>query len=1324
MKISFFWILIFAVPIGLHGESMRNRVKIKKSSELIQEDNGSDEYTLEKLTVLAKKRKSLIQDIKRFLREAKSEDQKRELNLRLGTLFMEDYHALLAQAQVKMDDKNPEIRGSAKADQSEAHSSLDKALTIYQTMLNRYPKHPRSDEMLYALAIATQDKGRMAQSMHYFQRISVEAPRSKYIDDARVQLGDYYFDRNNYNKAMEYFDQIVHAKNRRLLPYAIYKKAWCLYNQQKYEQSIKHFKWVAKSDTKESNVRVRAEAIRDIALPFVELKTVDDAVNFYREQGDQFYRQGLESLSGHFQEKGRYAESISLYSKLLEIDANYKSNPTYEIAIVDALRLSNHHKEAIYRLFSRFPLYGNSSNWYELNSQDPATINELMSRFEATARKYAMEYHAEGQRTKNESLYNAAKTLYAKYLESFPLSSQAAQIRFYLAEILFKQNQFTEAADHYYLIYKDKAAGALRLDGLKYSLAALDRVVNDDRKKQGLAAIDTSTTARLKDNDTSSEPVPFSQTESKFLSVADEYLAQYPNQKDAPDVMYEVAYLRYTHRELSAAQKGFWSLIQRYPKHTVAVSSAYLVLDIMNRKADYSQLIQTCKNFLGHKEMTKSSFRIEVASVLRQAELKRVSLFEEKGQHKSAADGYIEYTKAYGAQDDLLFEKALYNASVNYTKAEAYLAAVDTQERFLRRFPKSGLRQNMLLSVARTHEMMANFDKSALFYEEFANEYAGNAQARNALRLAGIYYWGSNHHRQAENVLLDYRKRFPADSKIIAKDILDLYESQGLVPKEIQFFLEERARRGISASEYMSLSYKIFDLQMKAKGKVSPELTKEIARTAQHYRKDLLQTPKGAEAYARFVFSQTNIVDAQFSRMHLSGKNMEKVLKTKLALLKNLENEYTGIAKLGSPEWGLASMYRTALAYQQMALEISQAPVPGELSSEQIDIYRKELNQEMILPFTEKARTLTKTCLEKATELNLLSSWVPRCYSLAAELAPDSYRSVRSFYLPPLQVALSIPPSGSRVAAGDFKRFSYPFYSSFLFQPSAIERSVTALPDLGYSGLETRSEARINIPSVMDYRSLNEERKKLLTKLAESNRPLDNTDLPTFAYLNLVRATNPGKAVPLIQRAIQSDPKNTALHNLLGVAYLDEGHLSSAKVVFLSLLARGEKNAAIATNLGVIAYLENHEGLAKEYWLEATSMDGSREASLNLGSVALKYHNGFEAKSHMERALSQGDQDAAANVGAAVALLQNGSLEDARERLTDLSKKFKSDPYARLSIGYFLMDIDKKPDVAEMVLSEYMESHDNVTEIRQALSETKRSLGSSTSGAGLPTIGQ
>ena len=257
--IAFFCLCFFAVAV--HAESagdtsLRNRIRIQKRSHLTTQHEDSEEFNSEKMNVLEKKRRALILDIKRFIREASSEDQKTELNLRLGGLYLEDYHAGLAQAQLiyekEMADYNQKktARKKPKLDTSEANASLERARSIYKDLVNRYPHHPRRDEMLYFLALSSLDKGNMGDGMNYFKRLTEETPHSKYVHESLIQLGDYYFEQNKFTTAEGYYDKIVAQKDAQLLPYAIYKKGWCAYNMQRTKVALAHLSWV--STTKET----------------------------------------------------------------------------------------------------------------------------------------------------------------------------------------------------------------------------------------------------------------------------------------------------------------------------------------------------------------------------------------------------------------------------------------------------------------------------------------------------------------------------------------------------------------------------------------------------------------------------------------------------------------------------------------------------------------------------------------------------------------------------------------------------------------------------------------------------------------------------------------------------------------------------------------------------------------------------------------------------------------------------------------------------------------------------------------------------------------
>jgi len=1322
--------------------STRNRIRIKKKSYVQRvSPDEAEEYSLEKIELLTQKRRDLILDIKRFIREATDGVQKAEFNLRLGALYMEDYHSNLAKSQqvfelqtAAFEKNNNKKQKPPQLDSSEAIASLEKARAIYRDLLQKYPNHVRRDEMYYFLALTSLDRGKMEEAMSFFKLLSEQHPKSRFVNDALVQLGDYYFDANNFTTAEGYYDKIIHKKHMPLIAYATYKKAWCSYNNGKTQLALNLMKWVidreeSSEGNSSSSIRIRGEALKDITLPFTDLKLVDDSIAFFKSHGDPHYRKGLEMMALLYNEAGEYGHAIKLWDNLLAMDANHIKNPTYEVKTIDALKMKHQDDEAIARLFSTLPNYLSNSNWYEINSSNPVALKEATSQYEETAWKYAMQYHAEAQRTKNESRYALASNIYAKYLEFFPRHVHAAKARYQLAEILYKQTHYIEAAEHYYRVYQEPAAQDLKYDAIRSALMSLDRQLNLDRKKQGLAEISSKLTAKISDKEAlKQEPTPMSEVESRFLSFSEEYLKAYPKAKDAGDVMYEMAYLQYIHYDFNASYKNFWTLLQNYPSHETAYSSSHLILDILNRRQDFPRLVAACKKFLTMSTLTKPGFRADVADILRRGELKRIQTIEEKGEFKLAADQYTEYTKAYGSQDEALFEKALYNASVNFSKAEFFLLAAESQEKFLRRFPKSALRENMLLQVAKTYELLATFEKAANYYELFSSQYPRNAQAKDALRLSGLYYWGAGNVRKAETVMTSYLRLYPNDRKLGERDLLELYESQNATDRLVQYYLNARAAKGLPASDYVAYTLKVAEIQAKNRGSISPKLMAEALRTSQTFARELAKTPKGVDSMSKLLFWYTSQKDNTFYKLKLAlpQRQLEINLQKKLALLKEIEKEYSRVAGLGSPEWGLGAMYKTAAAYHAMAQEIMQAPVPAELTGEQVELYRSEIEKTFIKPFNEKALLMASQCLDKAQEFNLLTSWAAKCYSVASEVDGARYPLVRTFYLQPFQLAVMAPKKSSKILAGNIKNYAYPFLSFGLFNPQVEARALASAPADSaslYGDAKGLTEGPGSTPLSLNYRVLSDERKEILGSAVNAERPSDLKHGSSFAFLNLIRVTAPQRALPLILEAIQKDPNNPALHNLLGLAYLELGNYPAAKVTWLAMMARGVKNAALWNNLGVLAFMEGRESQAQDYFQEALLMEDPKEPLVNLGFVALKYRNGFEAKKYFEKAIAIEKAEVISQVGYAVALIQNRELEAAKDKLLDLTRRYKTDPFSRISLGYFLMDVEKESDLANRILAEYIDAQaiENDMQFREAIQETRR-RGTASTPEELPSI--
>lgn len=85
---------------------------------------------------------------------------------------------------------------------------------------------------------------------------------------------------------------------------------------------------------------------------------------------------------------------------------------------------------------------------------------------------------------------------------------------------------------------------------------------------------------------------------------------------------------------------------------------------------------------------------------------------------------------------------------------------------------------------------------------------------------------------------------------------------------------------------------------------------------------------------------------------------------------------------------------------------------------------------------------------------------------------------------------------------------------------------------------------------------------------------------------------------------IKIDPKNTIAYQGLGKLYLDNEKPNEARQIFEFLLKLGVEDADVYTNLAGIAWEEDSLDEAKQYYLKALSIDGSRViARVNLGLI-------------------------------------------------------------------------------------------------------------------------
>ena len=620
----------------------------------------------------------------RDLLEKKGKSQARfELLLRLGELYIERHDYL---RDIEMDkfskawdtwneDSGKSNRGAEpKADVSGSERELAKAANAFRILVSEFPNHPRADTALYALAQSLARLGKEA-SIQYYKKLIRDHPKSRLIPDTYLSLVEYYFDKHKISDAISNYTKVTSYRQHRAYLYAIYKLGWAHYNapqskdgdlRQNYKKAVSSFKRVIKLSSKASNQTasnfdLREEAIRDLVMVWAEAEEVESAWKYFRMIGEKaaFYSM-LERLGGIYYDQGKNQQAIAVFKRLLEEASNRGSNPEVHAKLVELNDVTNNLPGVINELKNMKRFYNKDSAWVRANKKSPKGDLTAAARalVEKTLHRYGAMYHQRGQKTKMKSYFTAAATIYELYLESFPQSSSAYDIRYYLAEIQYDSKQYVNASRNYLLVAKQDYRGKYFKPSALNAVASLHDLV-ESRPSQKFPPPGKVTT-----------PLLMSRERKLLIDTMESYLKLLPREKEADNMRFEIAQTYFMHGHYPEAIKRFDELTRQSPDTKQAKSAVRIILGFYAGREEWSKLIAWCKTFNDRRnKLLDDPLRKSVNDLLRGAMFKQALAFEKQQKHERAARGFLDYQREFPAYSSA--DRALYNATINFYKCSA-----------------------------------------------------------------------------------------------------------------------------------------------------------------------------------------------------------------------------------------------------------------------------------------------------------------------------------------------------------------------------------------------------------------------------------------------------------------------------------------------------------------------------------------------------------------------------------------------------------------------------------------------------------------------------
>ncbi len=89
-----------------------------------------------------------------------------------------------------------------------------------------------------------------------------------------------------------------------------------------------------------------------------------------------------------------------------------------------------------------------------------------------------------------------------------------------------------------------------------------------------------------------------------------------------------------------------------------------------------------------------------------------------------------------------------------------------------------------------------------------------------------------------------------------------------------------------------------------------------------------------------------------------------------------------------------------------------------------------------------------------------------------------------------------------------------------------------------------------------------------------------------------------GPSIAQIQTALQTDPNNSGLHNVLGILYAQEGNIAGAHQSFMTAIEKNPENVEAYFNLGNLALQEQQVQMALQFYRQVLALDPEHQGAL------------------------------------------------------------------------------------------------------------------------------
>ena len=735
-----------------------------------------DQFRIGVEVQVAEKRHEQMVQLQKLLKITPESDKDRPgLLFRLAELLYEESKDYFFQAGRKDDEyikalnkKDEAGMKRAKSEKAELEKKADdfssKARDTYSEIAQKYRDYERTDEVLYFLGHAfleSKNDQDQKKAMVAFERLIKKYPKSRYVPDAWLAFGEYYFTRSKtkadlaqVQKALEAYKAASNFPENQVYAFAIYKQGWCHFLLNDFQNAMDKFKTVILMGElngpggmdvpggkgKTGKATLIREARNDYVRAYERIGSPQEArADFGKvasNPDDRFVM--MTQLANLYYGEGKDKEAAITFNMLIKEKPLSPEAPGFQAKIVDCILRAGNKKMTVQQVRKLVEVIDAVDKAGVVKDDAAkAKLEEAKQLSERTLSNLAVNWHNEAKKTRDEEVFGLANDVYSDYITLFPDNPKAYDMRFFWAELLYDNLQkFDKAANEYTKIVEQdvkkieakQKPGARMVNAAYNSILAWDEVVKKAEEAGQLKADTTDITKQA------AIPAP----KQGLLDACERYIKYVPGEDKKVEIAFKAANIYYRYNHFDEAVKRFADIALNHADYKfedgqrAGEVAANLVLDSYNLLGDWTKVNEWARKFYANDKLAVGKFRDDLAKVLEQSAFKLVNQLEQKKDYARAAEAYKTFVSEFPKSE--IADKALFNASIDYFNAKMLDRALETRDRIISSYPKSEYVPACMYANAEAHEAIGDFEKAAEAYEKYVTGYERNKDKKEEKR--------------------------------------------------------------------------------------------------------------------------------------------------------------------------------------------------------------------------------------------------------------------------------------------------------------------------------------------------------------------------------------------------------------------------------------------------------------------------------------------------------------------------------------------------------------------------------------------------------------